>query len=404
MGHSENIPLQVEEFVAFRRDIHAHPELRFEEERTARRVAEQLRLLGVDEVVEGLGKTGVVGVINGTRPGPSPKGLRSIGFRADMDALPMTEKNVFAHASRYAGKMHACGHDGHTAMLLAAASLLVKDRDFHGRVVLIFQPAEEGGGGAKSMIEDGLFRRFDCDQVFAIHNWPGLAEGTFGLNPGPIMASSNQFEVKVLGKGAHAAMPHLGVDPVLVSSHLIQAFQTVVTRTSKPVEPVVISVTQVAAGEAVNVIPDHCLLKGTVRTFSIEALDVVEEAMRHICQTLPQAFHASAEFQFDRQYPPTINHKAPTAVAELVATELVGSERVVMPVEPTMGAEDFAYMLLERPGSYIFLGNGDLTGPHREVGHGLGPCALHNPCYDFNDRLIPIGATFWRALSRQLLA
>ena len=388
------------QLVIWRRDFHMHPELGFQEVRTAGIVAEHLRNLGL-EVSTGVGKTGVVALVEAD---DTPVDAPTVMLRFDMDALPIVEQTELPFRSQNQGVMHACGHDGHTAMLLAAASLLVKDRDFHGRVVLIFQPAEEGGGGAKSMIEDGLFRRFDCDQVFAIHNWPGLAEGTFGLNPGPIMASSNQFEVKVLGKGAHAAMPHLGVDPVLVSSHLIQAFQAVVTRTSKPVEPVVISVTQVAAGEAVNVIPDHCLLKGTVRTFSIEALDVVEEAMRHICQTLPQAFHASAEFQFDRQYPPTINHKAPTAVAELVATELVGSERVVMPVEPTMGAEDFAYMLLERPGSYIFLGNGDLTGPHREVGHGLGPCALHNPCYDFNDRLIPIGATFWRALSQQLLA
>ncbi|MEY3670005.1 MAG: hypothetical protein RL258_1400, partial [Pseudomonadota bacterium] len=267
----------------------------------------------------------------------------------------------------------------------------------------IFQPAEEGGGGGKAMIDDGLFEHFPCDQIFAIHNWPGLREGEFGMNPGPIMASSNQFEVLITGKGAHAAMPHLGIDPVLIASHLIQAFQSLITRTSKPVESVVISVTMVQAGEAVNVIPDTCLLKGTVRTFSLEALDVIENGMQRLCDQLPLAFGAHAALQFDRQYPPTINHAEPTALAAEVARSLVGADMVRLPVEPTMGAEDFAYMLLERPGSYIFLGNGDLTGPHRESGHGLGPCALHNPSYDFNDRLIPVGARFWLALAQRAL-
>ena len=385
-------------FSRIRRDIHAHPELKFEEFRTAALVAEQLRALGVDEVHERIGGTGVVGVIRGRQPG-----TKSVGFRADMDALPMTEKNLFAHASTYVGKMHACGHDGHTAMLLAGAQLLCQSRDFAGNVVLIFQPAEEGGGGGKAMIEDGLFERFPCDQVFAIHNWPGLREGEFGMNPGPIMASSNQFEVLITGKGAHAAMPHLGIDPVLIASHLIQAFQSLITRTSKPVESVVISVTMVQAGEAVNVIPDTCLLKGTVRTFSLEALDVIETGMQRLCDQLPLAFGAHAVLQFDRQYPPTINHAEPTALAAEVARSLMGADMVRLPVEPTMGAEDFAYMLLERPGSYIFLGNGDLTGPHRESGHGLGPCALHNPSYDFNDRLIPVGAKFWLALAQRAL-
>lgn len=386
-------------FTRIRRDIHAHPELKFEEFRTAALVAEQLRAMGVDDVVEKVGGTGVVGVIRGRHPGK-----KSVGFRADMDALPMTEKNLFAHASQHAGKMHACGHDGHTAMLLAGAHLLCQSRDFAGTVVVIFQPAEEGGGGGKAMIDDGLFDRFPCDQVFAIHNWPGLREGEFGLNPGPIMASSNQFEVRITGKGAHAAMPHLGIDPVLVASHLIQAFQSLVTRSSKPVEAVVISVTMMQAGEAVNVIPDTCSLKGTVRTFSLEALDVIEQGLQRICDQLPLAFGAHAELQFDRQYPPTINHAEPTHLAAEVARSLVGADMVKLPVEPTMGAEDFAYMLLERPGSYIFLGNGDISGPHREAGHGLGPCALHNPSYDFNDRLIPIGAKFWLALAQKALA
>jgi hippurate hydrolase len=385
-------------FSRIRRDIHAHPELKFEEFRTAALVAEQLRALGVDEVHERVGGTGVVGVIRGRQPG-----TKSVGFRADMDALPMTEKNLFAHASTYVGKMHACGHDGHTAMLLAGAQLLCQSREFAGSVVLIFQPAEEGGGGGKAMIDDGLFERFPCDQIFAIHNWPGLREGEFGMNPGPIMASSNQFEVLITGKGAHAAMPHLGIDPVLIASHLIQAFQSLITRTSKPVESVVISVTMVQAGEAVNVIPDTCLLKGTVRTFSLEALDVIENGMQRLCDQLPLAFGAHAALQFDRQYPPTINHAEPTALAAEVARSLMGADMLRLPVEPTMGAEDFAYMLLERPGSYIFLGNGDLTGPHRESGHGLGPCALHNPSYDFNDRLIPVGAKFWLALAQRAL-
>lgn len=387
------------DFKTIRRDLHAHPELKFEEFRTARLVADQLRLMGVDEVHEGIGGTGVVGLVRGQRASD-----RMIGLRADMDALPITESNSFAHSSRHLGKMHACGHDGHTAMLLAGARLLVESRAFAGTVALIFQPAEEGGGGAKAMIDDGLFARFNCQEVYAIHNWPGLREGEFGFNPGPMMASSNQFHVVIEGKGAHAAMPHLGVDPVLVASHLVQAFQSVVTRTSKPIDSVVLSVTQIQAGEAINVIPNTCTLRGTVRTFSLAALDVVETAMARICDQLPLAFGAHAQFSFERQYPPTINHEGPTQAAAEVARSLLGPDLVVMPVEPTMGAEDFAYMLLERPGSYIFLGNGDFSGAHRDQGHGLGPCALHNPSYDFNDRLIPIGAHFWLALAQARLA
>ncbi|MEY4083775.1 MAG: putative hydrolase YxeP [Pseudomonadota bacterium] len=387
------------DFKTIRRDLHAHPELKFEEFRTARLVADQLRLMGVDEVHEGIGGTGVVGLVRGQRASD-----RMIGLRADMDALPITESNSFAHSSRHLGKMHACGHDGHTAMLLAGARLLVESRAFAGTVALIFQPAEEGGGGAKAMIDDGLFARFNCQEVYAIHNWPGLREGEFGFNPGPMMASSNQFHVVIEGKGAHAAMPHLGVDPVLVASHLVQAFQSVVTRTSKPIDSVVLSVTQIQAGEAINVIPNTCTLRGTVRTFSLAALDVVETAMARICDQLPLAFGAHAQFSFERQYPPTINHEGPTQAAAEVARSLLGPDLVVMPVEPTMGAEDFAYMLLERPGSYIFLGNGDFSGAHRDQGHGLGPCALHNPSYDFNDRLIPIGAHYWLALAQARLA
>lgn len=380
-------------YIDFRRDLHAHPELRFEEHRTAERVEEALRGLGVDEIATGLGGTGLVAVINGSR-GAGP----SIGMRADMDALPITEANTFSHASRFKGRMHACGHDGHTATLLAGASLLAADRDFAGRAVLIFQPAEEGGAGARAMIQDGLFDRFDCDRVYALHNWPGLPEGQFGVNPGPMMASSNQFEILVEGKGAHAAMPHLGVDPVVVAAQLITAIQTVVSRTVKPIESAVVSVTQLQAGEAINVIPNSCSLKGTVRTFSLTVLDEVEAALGRLCASLPEAFGARAHLNFERQYPPTVNDAGAAEQAAQVIRRAFGADRLQMPVEPTMGAEDFSYMLLERPGAYLFLGNGDFSGAHRESGHGLGPCSLHNPSYDFNDALIPTGARFWREL------
>lgn len=390
---------------AIRRDIHAHPELKFEEKRTAEIVARELQSYGLDEVHTGLGKTGVVGLLRGKSVGSYPGGKpRIIGLRADMDALPMTELNTFEHASRFPGKMHACGHDGHTATLLAAAKALAHDRDFAGSVVFIFQPAEEGGGGAKAMIDDGLFECFPCDAVFAIHNWPGLRVGEFGLNAGAMMASSNEFEITVRGKGAHAAMPHLGVDPVLVASHMIQAFQSLVSRETKPIDATVLSVTQVNAGEATNVIPDRCVMKGTVRTFSTEALDTIEAGMQRICHQLAPAFNAHADFDFLRNYPPTINHASEAMFAADVAEEIVGAGMVLRNVEPTMGAEDFAYMLLEKPGAYIFLGNGDVNGMHRSAGHGLGPCTLHNPSYDFNDELIPIGAAFWQLLVKRFNA
>lgn len=384
---------------ALRRDLHAHPELRFEEVRTAAVVAEELKVCGVDEVHTGIGVTGVVGVLRGRR---GDGGM--IGLRADMDALPMTEINRFPHASRHPGRMHACGHDGHTAMLLAAARALALQREFAGSVIFIFQPGEEGGGGARRMIEDGLFERFPCQAVFALHNWPGLRVGEFGMAPGPMMASSNEFEITVRGKGAHAAMPHLGVDPVLVASHMIQAFQSIVSRETKPIEAAVLSVTQVNAGEATNVIPDTCVMKGTVRTFSTATLDLIEAGMQRICDQLPGAFGAHAEFSFLRNYPPTVNHAREAMFAADVAVEVVGEDMVVRNVEPTMGAEDFAYMLQEKPGAYIFLGNGDASGLHRSAGHGLGPCTLHNPSYDFNDDLIPIGAAFWQRLAERYLS
>lgn len=377
-----------------RRSIHAWPELAFQETRTADTVARLLESWGI-ETDRGLGDTGVVGRIRGRSPG------RSVGLRADMDALPMPEANTFAHASRNPGVMHACGHDGHTAMLLAASRYLAEYPDFAGTVHVIFQPAEEGGGGARRMIEDGLFDRFPMDAVFGMHNWPGLPAGTFGLTEGPIMASSNRFEIVLTGRGAHGAMPHLGVDPVIAAAQLTLAFQTVLTRDQDPLDPGVISVTQIHAGSADNVIPDQAVLRGTVRTLGDEALDLIESRMRDITLHLGQALRCTAEFHFSREYPATINHPAETALCTRVMTDLVGADRVRNPVPPSMGAEDFAFMLQARPGCYVWIGNG--TGDHRTPGHGLGPCTLHNGSYDFNDSLIPLGAAYWVLLARRYL-
>ncbi len=378
-----------------RRDLHAHPELRFEEHRTADTVARTLEQWGI-AVTRGIGGTGVVGTIH------SGSSNRSIGLRADMDALPLQESNAFAHRSTHEGKMHACGHDGHTAMLLAAAKYLAQHRPFDGTVQLIFQPAEEGGAGAKRMLEDGLFERFACDAVFGMHNWPGMQVGQFGVRPGPMMASSNEFEIIVHGKGAHAALPHLGIDPIIVATHLVQAFQSIVSRNKKPIDAAVLSVTQIHAGKATNIIPDSARIVGTVRTFTIEVLDLIEKAMQQMVQTLPGAFGARAEMRFHRNYPPTINHEAEARFVADVMDDVVGSANVLRDIEPVMGAEDFSFMLMQRPGAYVFIGNGD--GLHREQGHGVGPCTLHNPSYDFNDDLIPIGATYWVRLVERWLA
>jgi amidohydrolase len=379
---------------AIRRDLHAHPELCFKEVRTADVVAQALTGWGIT-VHRGLGTTGIVGVIEG-RPGP-----RAVALRADMDALPMSEHNTFAHASRHPGRMHACGHDGHTAMLLAAAQHLAANRDFDGRVVLVFQPAEEGGGGAREMMKDGLFERFPVDAIFGMHNWPGMAAGQFAIKDGPCFASSNDFRIVITGKGCHGAMPHMGVDPVPVACQLVQAFQTIVTRNLKPIETGVISVTMIEAGEATNVIPDTVTMRGTVRTFTTEALDLIEQRMRELSHQLCAAFGCTVAFDFHRNYPPTINHPKETAFVRRVMQALVG-EADVLPFEPTMGAEDFSFYLQAQPGAYFVIGNGD--GSHREGGHGLGPCMLHNPSYDFNDQLIPLGAAFWVKLARDWLA
>jgi len=379
---------------AIRRDIHAHPELCFEERRTADLVAAKLAEWGIP-VHRGMGGTGVVGII---QQGSS---ARAIGLRADMDALPLQEKNTFAHASRHEGKMHACGHDGHTAMLLAAAQHLAKHRNFDGTVYLIFQPAEEGGGGAREMMRDGLFDRFPVEAVFGMHNWPGMKAGTFALSPGPVMASSNEFKITIRGKGGHAAMPHNATDPVVVACQMVQAFQTIVSRNLKPIDAGVISVTMIHAGHASNVIADSCELQGTVRTFTLEVLDQIEARMREAAEHTCAAFGARCDFEFERNYPPTINAEREVEFARRVMADIVG-EANVHRQEPTMGAEDFAYMLQAKPGAYAFIGNGD--GVHREMGHGGGPCTLHNPSYDFNDDLIPLGATYWVRLVEAWLA
>ncbi|GAB4090666.1 M20 aminoacylase family protein [Hydrogenophaga soli] len=395
---------QAPAMAALRRDIHAHPELCFEEVRTADVVAAKLAEWGIP-VHRGLGTTGVVGVVHGRDGGACG---RAVGLRADMDALPMSELNTFAHASTHPGKMHACGHDGHVAMLLAAAQHLSTHRDFDGTVYLIFQPAEEGGGGAREMIHDGLFERFPMQAVFGMHNWPGMPVGTFAVSPGPVMASSNEFRIVIRGKGGHAALPHTGIDPVPVACQMVQAFQTIITRNKKPVDAGVISVTMIHTGEATNVIPDSCEIQGTVRTFTLEVLDLIEQRMQAVAEHTAAAFGATCEFEFVRNYPPTVNHPDEAAFAREVMATIVGPEQVLVQ-EPTMGAEDFAYMLQVKPGAYVFIGNGD--GSHRsdyEVGgHGLshhvGPCVLHNPRYDFNDALIPLGASFWVRLVERWL-
>ena len=397
MNVIDSIVTQAAGIAAVRRDIHAHPELCFEEVRTADVVAGKLTEWGIP-IHRGLGKTGVVGIVHGRDGGACG---RAIGLRADMDALPMQEFNTFEHASKHHGKMHACGHDGHTAMLLAAAQHFAKHRNFDGTVYLIFQPAEEGGGGARVMIEDGLFEKFPMQAVYGMHNWPGMPAGTMAASAGPVMASTSEFKITVRGKGGHAAMPHMGVDPVPIACQMVQAFQTIISRNKKPIDAGVISVTMIHTGEATNVVPDSCALQGTVRTFSFEVLDLIEKRMRQVAEHTCAAHDAVCDFEFVRNYPPTINTPAEAQFARKVMASIVGEDKA-LDQEPSMGAEDFAYMLQAKPGAYLFIANGD--GSHREMGHGGGPCTLHNPSYDFNDDLIPLGGTFWVRLAEEWLA
>lgn len=382
------------ELQQIRRDIHAHPELCYEERRTADVVAEKLTEWGIP-ILRGMGVTGVVGII---KKGSSTRG---IGLRADMDALPMQEINGFPHTSRHQGKMHACGHDGHIAMLLGAAHFLMQYGNFDGTVYAIFQPAEEGGGGAKSMMDDGLFSKCPMEAVYGMHNWPGIPVGSFAVTPGPMMASSNVFSVLIKGKGGHAAQPQKAIDPIMAGLHIVQAWQSIITRNKNPLDSAVLSVTQFHAGSTTNVIPDDCRLEGTVRTFNTPTLDLIESRMREIAKHLAAAFGTEVEFHFKRSYPPLVNHANETAFAINAMQSLVGFENVDGMVEPTMGAEDFAFMLQETPGCYVFIGNGD--GDHRTSGHGLGPCNLHNASYDFNDDLLPIGGSYWVRLAEARL-
>ena len=369
------------DLVAIRRDIHAHPELAFKEGRTADIVARELAAYGI-EVHRGLAKTGVVGIL---RKGDS---RRAIGLRADMDALPLPEKNTFAHRSQHDGQMHACGHDGHTTLLLGAARYIAENIDtlnFDGTVYFIFQPAEESEGGAKVMIDDGLFRQFPMERVFGLHNWPGIPVGELSAMPGPVMAGTCSFEIAIRGHGCHAAMPNQGVDTLLVASHLVLALQTIVSRNLHPCESAVVSVTQIHGGAALNVIPDDAVLRGTIRSFKPEVQAMVEQAIARLCQGMAATYGAQITTGFDQRYPPTVNSVAETELCRQAAAAVVGKENVRTAELPSMGAEDFAYMLLEKPGCYVWLGNGP----------GKGGCSLHNPHYDFNDDILPIGVSYW---------
>ena len=374
-----------QELVALRQDLHAHPELGFQELRTSGIVAGALEALGV-EVHRGIGKTGVVGVIRGQQ---HDSGL-SVGLRADMDALPIKEEGNAAYCSTVSGLMHACGHDGHTTVLLGAAKYLMQHRHFNGTAVLIFQPAEEGLGGAQAMVEDGLFERFPCDSIYALHNWPALPAGTIGINPGPMMAASDRWEVTIEGRGGHGAHPYQTIDPIIVAAQIITALQTIVSRNVHPVESAVISVGHIQAGsaKAPSVIPGRALLVGTVRTFSDAVQQVVESRMRALIASVAQAFGATAELKYHRSYPATINSAKQANFVADVATELFGAERVVRDLIPSMGSEDFSYMLKKRPGAYFRLGQGGA-----EQGR-----LLHNANFDFNDAVIPVGSAMFAAL------
>jgi len=373
-----------------RRDLHAHPELAFEERRTSDRVAEQLAACGI-EVHRGLAKTGMVAVIAGKKTASG----RAIALRADMDCLPMHELADIPHRSRHEGRMHACGHDGHTTMLVGAARYLAETRNFDGTAYLIFQPAEEGGGGAEVMIKEGLFQRFPANEVYGLHNWPGLPPGKMAVRAGPVMASTDEVMITVRGRGGHGAMPHLAVDPVLAAAHIITALQSIASRNVSPVDAVVVSICSLATSQVgvFNVIPEHVKLVGTVRTFLPETRDLAERRVKEIASGTAQAFGATAEVTYTRGYPATINSAREARFAADVGKRLFGAGNVITEHEPTMGGEDFAFMLEQRPGAYVFLGQGGAAGG----------CLLHNPNYDFNDEVIPLGAGYLAALVEEAL-
>lgn len=390
MGPLEYLRTQHIELTALRRDLHAHPELGFEEHRTAKVVIGELGRLGL-EYHAGVGKTGVVAVI----PGQRQDSGRAIGLRADMDALPMHEENDFPHVSRFKGRMHGCGHDGHTAMLLGAARYLAGSRRFDGTVYLIFQPGEEGFGGGKAMVDDGLFERFPADEIYALHNWPALPPGTIAVRPGPMMAASDRIEIHIEGRGGHGAHPHLSVDPVLVAGHIITATQSIIARNVSPIDTAVISLCAMHAGNlaAMSVIPRDARLVGTVRTFRPQTQDAIERRLSELVHSIAAAFGASATLKYERAYPATINSEREAEFAAAVADALVGPENVVRDLEPSMGSEDFSFMLQRRPGAYARLGQGGAEGG----------CFLHNSRYDFNDDVIPVGAGYMAALAERAL-
>ncbi len=371
----------------WRRDFHAHPELAFEEERTAGLVAERLESFGV-EVSRGLAKTGVVGKLT------TGTGKRAIALRADMDALPMDEGNDFEYASKTPGKMHGCGHDGHTTMLLGAAKYLAETKDFDGTVYFVFQPAEEAEGGAEVMVKEGLFEKFPVEAIYGMHNWPGMPVGEFAIAPGPMMAAFDVFDLVIRGQGSHGAMPHQGVDSIVVASQVVSALQSITSRNTDPIDALVVSVTQIHGGDAYNIIPDEVILRGTVRSFREEVRDMVEPAVKRIADGVCAAYGATAELHYEKRYPATVNSVEETELAAEAATKIVGSEAINRSPVPSMGSEDFAYMLREKPGSYVWVGNGA----------GEGGCMLHNPGYDFNDDIIPIGASYWATLVEQVLS
>jgi amidohydrolase len=374
------------EIAVWRRDLHAHPELQYDVHRTAGSVAEKLKAFGCDDVVPGIGRTGVVGVIRGRKPGK-----KVIGLRADMDALPLEEETGLPYKSTVAGKMHACGHDGHTAMLLGAAKYLAETRNFAGTAVVIFQPAEEGGGGGLAMVKDGLITRFGIEEVYGMHNFPGLPVGQFAICPGPIMAAADYVEIAIEGKGGHAARPHLAIDSVLVGAQIVNALQSIVSRNVDPLESAVVSICVFQAGTANNVLPQHARLGGTARSLTPEVRDLLRERITEVVEGTAKLYGATAKVTHRNGYPVVVNHERQTAFAADVAREIAGKDKVDDEVAPVMGAEDFAYMLNERPGAFIFVGNGDSAG-------------LHHPAYDFNDEAIPVGTSYWVRLVETALA
>jgi len=383
------------DLTAIRHELHRHPELGFEERFTSELVARQLERFGVDEIHRGIGRTGVVGVIRGARHREGRGGAGTIGLRADMDALPLTEENTFEHRSTVPGRMHGCGHDGHTAMLLGAARWLAQTRQFDGTVHLIFQPGEEGYAGARAMIQDGLFERFPCDSVWAMHNWPGLPTGTIAVQPGPMMAAADSVTITIEGKGGHGAHAYLAIDPVVVAAHVITAAQTIVSRNVGPLDSAVVSLCSIQAGhpQAMSVIPREAVISGTVRSFRTQTQDMIEARLTQLAEQIAAGFGAKARVAYERLYPATVNTHDEAMFGAEVAAELVGPAQVIRDLDPSMGAEDFAFMLEQRPGAYFRIGQGGA-----ESG-----CFLHNPRYDFNDAILPLGAALFVRLAERAL-